>query len=224
MTTRRLVIGVLLSALVVLGSACGSSSVVGTRGEPATTATGPLVADLECASQGEAVAGMSTTATSATSAEALHQYLASAPAASTLRQATFAPAQPPPGFGPVQGVTQATAVEVSTTSVAPTSTAPVHLQWYAHRGADGRVTAAISTSDAGRGWTVDAFEYCQPDTRPPDGATATTASVPVYHDNLTSVPPQASTTIYPGRTTTSEGSAVSTIPASTTSTTSMSGP
>ncbi len=184
METRRLVVAAGLGLSMLLGSACGSSSVVGTGGGPATTTAGTLVADLDCPGEGVAGAGMSVAAGAVgadTSAEALHQYLASSPAASTLRNATFEPAQPPHGFGPVQGVTEATAVEVSTTSVAPTSTAPVHLQWFVHLGADGRVTATISTSDTGRGWMVGAFEYCQPGTRPPEGATATTmqAAVPV---------------------------------------------
>ncbi len=163
---------VLVLATMALAAGCGSSSVVGTSGGPATTQAGPLTADLDCGSGGQAMAGMSTTAPSATAAAALHDYLTTSPAAASLRTATFVPAQTPRGFGPVQAVTAETAGV--TAASAPRPPAVDQVQFFAHQGPDGRVTAVFGAVHLSRGWAAGTFAYCQPGTRPPDGATATT--------------------------------------------------
>jgi hypothetical protein len=181
--------GVALVGVALLASACGSSSMVGTSGDASTTLTGSLTADLNCGSEGAAVAGamMSKAATatgSATPAQAIHDYLATSPAIAppiaSLRTATFEPARPPRTDGPVQGVTSAGTVPVGVVGGDPTATAhEPQLQWFVHRGTAGRVSAVIVVSNDGVGWMVGTFEYCMPGVEAPGGPTQTTTSTTI---------------------------------------------
>lgn len=179
----RALSGAALVGMAMVGvPACGSSSTSTTNAGRATTA-GTLVADLNCSGDGVAVAAAMVSNApptgAATAADAVHDFLTTQTSVASMRGDRFEPSRPPSSYGPVQGVTAATAVRVSTTSVARTSTPPVHVQWFVHLGPDGQVSAVVNASDTGKGWLVGTFEYCQPGVGAPRGTTQTTASTTI---------------------------------------------
>ena len=171
MRTRGVVAAV-LGASVVLVTACGSSSTVGTAGAPATTTTrAEPVADLSACAH---VVGAETSvggdaAGSPSPTAALHDFLATNPSGRALRRADFESAQPPPSFQPVQMVGQD---GESTTIATPDE------RWFVHLGTDRRPSAVAGVVRLGSGgWVVTEFELCQ--AGPVSGrSTATTATVP----------------------------------------------
>jgi hypothetical protein len=177
-------------AAIVVGTAllvasCGSDSVsttTGGTGVAGTTVLGPLVAELSASCPGFAASALDYASGAGVSSpdQALQQFLTT-PAGASVRGETFDPAQPPPS-SPVQSVVGSPGVATATTAptyrgTPPTLTEPAP-RWYAHRDADGRVTAVIEVSALDPAhWTVDELRVC---TTGPDagGATETTMSFP----------------------------------------------
>jgi len=194
--------GVAAAAVVLaLGLAgCGSSGTVGTAaGGTSTTGMGGTIPTAPLVAQHP------------TAQAAVDDYVAHG--ASVLRGMSFEPAETPP---PAQPVTSAvpgaiaastasssttTASTASTSTLAPTPTAaptPTFgvetTQWFAHRDANGIVTATLLVIHTPGGWLVDQFQVCLPGTG--QATTETTGSADQRPPGTVVPPAGASTTTF----------------------------